>query len=115
ELDLAVALAGDEVVLVLRRDEDLDGPLVLVEVHGDLDHAQALEEVEQFQGFLTDHLLGGLAQVAVPGGDLDLHKWAPWVVARRRGRNRPGGDSTGPAAPRVSPGRPVSRRTSAQL
>src|SRR5262249_38108604 len=68
-LQFAVCLAGDEIVFVLRGYQDFDGLLVLSHVYRNLDHRQPVKEVQKLVGFLTDHLLSGVAQVAVASGD----------------------------------------------
>src|SRR5262245_6155252 len=77
-LQFTVRLAAHEIVFVLGGHQDLDRLLVLSHVYRNLDHRQPFEEVQQLVGFLTDHLLSGVAQVAVTSGDLDLHKCSPW-------------------------------------
>src|SRR5262245_30831410 len=74
--DVVVGLGGDEVVLVLGLDQELDQGLVflrLLQVQGDLDQGQAVEQVHQLVRLVADGLLVGLAEVPMSDGDLDLH------------------------------------------
>src|SRR5262245_57628735 len=87
---VVLILAGDEVVLVLGLNEELDEGLVLLgllDVHRDLDHGQPVEHVGKFERLLADDCLGCITEVTVPDGDLHLHDAtpgaAPSFLARR--------------------------------
>ena len=61
-------------MLVLGLDQEFGRLLVLPQVHGHLDHGEAVEEVGKLLGLVSDHLLSRLAEMPVPGRDLDLHE-----------------------------------------
>src|SRR5262245_17412519 len=73
--DVRIALAGDKIVLVLGRHEELDN--LVLQIHDDLDHHQALEEMRQLHGLRANMLLRGFVQTAMTDGNLDVHEWSP--------------------------------------
>ena len=75
-----MAFLGDEIMLVFGLDEELDLGLVhlgLLEIDRDLDHCQSIEDVEEFEGFLSNDGLVCFTEVPVAVGYLDLHVFAP--------------------------------------
>jgi hypothetical protein len=63
-----VLVVSDKVVLVLRVDQDFDLlENLIAEIDRDLDHADAVEDMEEFLGSLSDVLLVLVTQMPVPG------------------------------------------------
>jgi hypothetical protein len=63
-----VLVVSDKVVFVLRVDQDfhlLEN--LIAEIDSDLDHADAVEDMKEFLGSLSDVLLVLVTQMPVPG------------------------------------------------
>src|SRR5579871_199189 len=72
--DIVVALAGDKIVFVFRRDQDLDQFDVVFQIHRDFDRHDPFEEVQQLFCFFSDELLCRLTEMPMPCRDFDLHR-----------------------------------------
>jgi hypothetical protein len=82
-LDIGIPVDRDELVLVFRVSQDLDGylPLALaVEIHRYRDGCEAVEEVKQLLGLFVKKFMGIVSQVPMPGGYCHLHRWTSCSV-----------------------------------
>src|SRR5512135_1621385 len=71
---------GDEIVLVLGRDEDFHLPGMLEVIDGHLDRHQPAEVFEQLLGLVVEIALLLRSQAAMAGRYLDVHPSAPCLV-----------------------------------
>src|SRR5208337_1287772 len=81
-------LAGDKVVLMLGRNQDLDIPGLLSLIDRNLDGHQSTEILEQLLGFVMQVMLLLGIQSTVPSRDLDLHSSTPSLTLCQPRRQR---------------------------
>ena len=69
-------------------DDELDVLQLAAQVHGDLDHGEALEQVRKFFRLVANELLRFVVEMAMPRGDFNLHGFgllviseASWLIA----------------------------------
>jgi hypothetical protein len=91
----AVGFPRHEIVLVFGLDEKLGRFLLVAQIDRQFDNRQPLKEVCQLLRLLSNYLLGFVAQMAVPGRNLDLHVSSSSVGPRGcRGKSLPAGSAS---------------------
>jgi hypothetical protein len=86
-------LAGDKVVLVFGRNQDLDVPGLLALIDRNLDSHESTEILEQLLSFVVQVMLLLGIQGTVPRRDLDLHSSAPSLTFLPTSPSASDGDS----------------------
>lgn len=70
---IGIAFGGDEIVLVLGGNQELDELVIILQIDHDFDLHDPLEKVQKLAGSFSNVILGFLIEMSMAGRDFYLH------------------------------------------